>query len=951
MAKPVWTNDQIVDQLDSGYNWSGLALTYGFPSSASWFDFAEKNGFTTLNPVQRTAATLAIKLWDDLVSPDFTLAPNGAAANVKYMNTTTNIGYAHAYYPSAWDGGGSVWFNSQYGPGYGTNDLLSPTVGEWGWGTYVHETGHALGLDHPGTYNGGSPTYANDALYAQDSQMYTIMSYFDGYETGADWWADDGQFYFAQTPMLHDVMAIQAIYGADTGTRTGNTVYGFNATADSWVFDFSQNRHPVLCIYDSAGNDTIDLSGWSYSCVLNLAPGSFTSADMMTYNISISYNARIENGIGGGGSDTIAGNAWGNYLSGLGGNDTLTGHGGNDTLDGGAGTDVAVFSGARASYVVTWDAGAGAVTLLDARSGSPDGQDYIRNVENFRFADGTVLHATLLAGLLHLIEGTTGADSLSGTANADEMRGNSGNDVLNGLGGDDMLIGEGGNDRLIGGSGADRMIGGTGNDTYYVDGTTDVVVEAVGEGTDTIISEVSYELAASCAVEWLCTRGSLTTASMNFTGNELANTLVGNAAANTLDGKDGADRIYGYGGDDVLIGDSGNDALGGGSGSDRMIGGTGDDTYYVDLATDVVVEAAGEGTDTVIAEVCYALATGCAVETLRTYGSATTVAIDFTGNELANTLVGNAAANTLDGMDGADTMWGYGGNDTFVGGSGTDRMIGGTGNDTYYVDRMADVVVEAAGEGTDTIISDVSYALAAGVHVEILRTWGSLTTTAINLTGNELANTVVGNAAANTLDGKGGADTMWGYGGDDRYFADDRGDRVVESSGGGYDCIFANVTYSLAAGAEVELLRTYDDAGTNSLNLFANELNNTVVGNNGKNVIGGRSGNDTLHGYGGADIFHFYGPNEGADRIMDFNVADDQIYLSRGFGVPAGTLAQAGVDFVLGAAATRANETVVYNAGNGNLYWDDDGSGAHAAVLLATLVNKPVLSQSDFFIV
>ena len=292
MAKSVWTNEQVIDQLDSGAHWSGSALTYGFPTSASWFPYGERTGFSALSATQQAAATQTISLWDDLIAPDFTLATNGASANVKYMNTTTNIGYAQAYYPSSWQGGGSVWFNPQYGASSGTNDLVTPKVGAWGWSTYVHETGHALGLNHPGTYNGGSPTYANDALFAQDSEMYTIMSYFTADNTGADWVADDGRTYYAQTPMLYDVMTIQAMYGAETTTRTGNTVYGFNANAGVAVFDFTINTHPIVCIYDSAGIDTLDLSGWSYSCVINLAPGSFSNCDMMTYNISIAYVRR-----------------------------------------------------------------------------------------------------------------------------------------------------------------------------------------------------------------------------------------------------------------------------------------------------------------------------------------------------------------------------------------------------------------------------------------------------------------------------------------------------------------------------------------------------------------------------------------------------------------------------------------------------------------------------------
>ena len=254
MPSTIWTNAQIIDQLDSGSHWSGSTLTYSFPVSASWFPNGERSGFTALSSTQQSAATLAIRLWDDLISPDFQRVSSGTPANVEYMNTTTDIAYAHTYFPGSSQGAGSVWFNSQYGASSGTNNLISPTVGNRGWGTYVHETGHALGLDHPGTYNGGSPTYAGDALYAQDSQMYTIMSYFDAANTGADWYADDGRWYQAQTPMLHDIMAIQAMYGAETTTRTGNTTYGFNATADVWLYDFTQNRHPVLSIYDSAGS-------------------------------------------------------------------------------------------------------------------------------------------------------------------------------------------------------------------------------------------------------------------------------------------------------------------------------------------------------------------------------------------------------------------------------------------------------------------------------------------------------------------------------------------------------------------------------------------------------------------------------------------------------------------------------------------------------------------------
>src|SRR5262245_15029936 len=92
------------------------------------------------------------------------------------------------------------------------------------------------------------------------------------------------------------------------------------------------NPHPVLCIYDAGGNDTLDLSGWNTPSTINLAPGSFSSCDMMTNNVSIAKTAWIENAIGGGGNDTITGNTLNNVLDGRGGNDTLIGAGGHDTF-------------------------------------------------------------------------------------------------------------------------------------------------------------------------------------------------------------------------------------------------------------------------------------------------------------------------------------------------------------------------------------------------------------------------------------------------------------------------------------------------------------------------------------------------------------------------------------------------------------------------------------------
>jgi VCBS repeat-containing protein len=296
--------------------------------------------------------------------------------------------------------------------------------------------------------------------------------------------------------------------------------------------------------------------------------------------------------------------------------------------------------------------------------------------------------------------------------------------TITGLDTNDILFGTAGGDVLNGGAGLDIMIGLGGNDTYYIDNVGDQVLEANGQGFDAIYTSVSYALTGGVELEWLSAAAVGGTGAINLTGNEFANYVLGNNGVNILDGGGGSDVLVGYGGNDV---------------------------YYVDSPSDFVIESVGGGFDAVYTSTNYTLSIGAEVEWLSTAATYATDTRSLTGNEYANTILGNQGVNVLDGAGGADVLVGYG------------------GNDTYYVDSTADFVIENAGGGFDAVYTSASYTLFAGAEVEWLATTATYATTALSLTGNEIANIILGNDGANVINGAGGADVLVGYGGADTF--------------------------------------------------------------------------------------------------------------------------------------------------------------------------------------
>ena len=315
------------------------------------------------------------------------------------------------------------------------------------------------------------------------------------------------------------------------------------------------------------------------------------------------------------------------------GNDHIDARGGDDFIDGGGGVDTMIGGLGDDIYVLS--------TPLDIVVEHPgEGVDTISTLFNFSIADYPD------------VENLSGVGRLTGNALDNYISGSEMMDVLAGLGGSDTLV------------------GGARSDAYLLDDANDVIVEREGayEGdNDTVYTVVSFTLSSGAWIETITVYDRTTTDALNLTGNEFGQTIYGNNGVNTLDGHGGADVLYGLGGDDA---------------------------YIVDWFDDTVLESAGGGTDTVYAMTHYTLTAGAEVEVLLVYDRTTTSAINFNGNELAQTIYGNAGNNVIDGKGGNDTIYLMGGSDTVhfsaaLGAGNVDAVRGfASGDDKLQLDSV-----------------------------------------------------------------------------------------------------------------------------------------------------------------------------------------------------------------------------------------------------------------------
>jgi Ca2+-binding RTX toxin-like protein len=559
--------------------------------------------------------------------------------------------------------------------------------------------------------------------------------------------------------------------------------------------------------------------------------------------------------------------------------------------------------------------------------------------------------------------------TVNGTASNDTLTGTSGNDTINGLGGNDLINASGGNDLINGGDGRDSI--------EYRTATSAIVVDfAAGTITGGGTGSISF------------------TSIERVLGGVFADRMSGDAAGQNLTGKGGNDTLWGAGGIDTLWGGNDADTFNfretGTANADSIadfVSGT--DKILLDGAAFSALSAGGnfvagdarfaanatgtaqDASDRVIYEtdtrqIWYdADGNGAGarqlIATLQSGATlaATDIAVENgsssggqTGNGTAgnDSIVGTEGNDTLDGLAGNDTLRGLAGNDSLSGGDGIDvldggadddTLNGGIGDGTYYGGAGNDVFLGGSG-------NEEFFATGGNDRVE---------------TGGGRNDVFIGPILAGVDDGatEYGADTLIGGSGDDQLLLGMRSAVVADlrtgsilggsQSGGGSIAVSGFDIFQFRGQFSVQF--TADDSGVAASTgegddtLIGGAGNDSLAGGNaGINVIIAGDGADTLSSDGtSVNTFVFNAPPtaSNADLIHSFGTGVDTLQFDASVFTalgPAGRFAVGDERFYSAAGATQghdATDRLVYNASNGDLWYDADGNGSVASVLVASL--------------
>ncbi len=566
-------------ELLSGNEWGpggGVAanVSYSFLNAVPSYYASNAQERTNFQPFTESMKDAVRDILDSIESfANVTFSEVNGVGDITYgqawLTSANSDPGAWAYYPDQGSFSGDVWTNIKY-----ASATQNVTVGTYGFFTLMHETGHALGLQH---------SFTAGLTGAENTEQFTVMAYD---------WSTWGSSQYAESYMLYDIAALQEIYGANTAYNAGDTVYNIS-------YDSPQT------LWDAGGADTINTSSVSADVIIHLEEGGFSSiGDANT--LAIAYGTQIEKAVTGGGDDSLYGNGANNVLTGGGGDDNYYGQAGNDTYFFTSGQDAVTETTGidTVSFDAVWDpgdvavagdiltlissvnritfndidlieffsfAGYAAMTLDELLSFGIVTDDVFTGtsaMEIFNGGDGSdtvdystsplevkvdLLKGTASSGFaegdtLVSIENVTGSDAAS---KRDTLYGDNQQNTLNGLAGNDILEGDGGGDTIDGGPGFDYARYTRSSSAVHINLETNIHTGGDAQGDQLFNIEA-------------------------VTGSSHNDSLRGDAGNNYLRGENGSDTLYAGYGYDQLHGGNGSDLfvlqdIGGGGPADRIL--------------------------------------------------------------------------------------------------------------------------------------------------------------------------------------------------------------------------------------------------------------------------------------------------------------------------------------------------------------------------------------------
>lgn len=676
--------------------------------------------------------------------------------------------------------------------------------------------------------------------------------------------------------------------------------------------------------------------------------------------------------VGTSGDDTLSGGALDDLLVGGAGNDRLIGGGqAGDIAFGGDGNDT--ISAVAEGY---GGAGNDSIDAVDVADGGSGNDQLFATADNARLYGGSGSNGFLASGSNVTFVGGDDANSIQARGTGATITTGAGGDFAGAVSGATIDVGEGNNSINITGYNGlsiydsdqgSRITAGSGNDqlsVFYIQTGGRVARETInlGDGNNTI------SLSASTA-DYSVTTGSgndsvtLSTGTATIDLGAGTNNFTSNSADRvSVSAGSGDDTYTLLNGRDITISDSGGNNLfrlsrdgynlniGGGNnrfdfngarevGGNNITTGDGNDTFTLSYSSITAGSAnfinAGDGANSLLASFAssaFQVTSGSGNDTITTGDGNDSIfsggGADFVSTNFGDDSIFSGAGNdTIDGGfgndylfadSGNDSLVGFWGDDTLNGGEGADTMSGGVGNDTYFVDSVGDVIND--DQGVSNIVSSIDFTLGSAM--------GNLTLadgSAINATGNDMANALTGNAANNmlsgglgsdTLDGGLGNDTLLGGIGSDNYaFTGNYGQDTITDTDGlgsitiggvtlgggttphvatyvaanqwlldGYSLLLSGTTLTIQSqGQQGSVIVTGFQSGNLGITLGEPAglvLNGTLgndllVGSVEGDTIRGDAGNDTLQGGAGDDLL--YG-DAGNDSMIG-GAGDDSYYV------------------------------------------------------------------------